>query len=185
MREDAPFEEYLRRLAPIRADWEDRVVPDEVELLDHFSYRPGYAWMYAYEKDLKRRIEAALDRPLGSFERTLFGSGGCLSEGLSNAWAHGHRRDGRLAIRVRSVVSRRGLAFAVADQGAGFDVETVLRQAARGSGGFYHFAGNGLRTLLARDDLSFAFRDDGRALLLHVPFVRPAPPIPRASKLRS
>ncbi len=184
MREDIPFDSLLRRLAPLRAQWEDRVVPDEVELLDHSPYRSGYAWMYSYEKDLKRRIEAALDRPLGSAERVLFGSDGCLSEGLSNAWAHGHGRDGRLAIHVRSVVSRRGLAFTVTDQGPGFDVDAVLAQAGRGSRRFFHFAGNGLRALLAREDLSFTFRDRGRTLQIYVPLGRAAAPAGGASKRR-
>lgn len=184
MREDLSIDSLLRRLAPVRAEWRDRVVPDEVEILEHFEYRPGYAWMYSYEKELKRRIESALDRPLGSFERALFGTGGCLSEGLSNAWAHGHQRNGRLAIGVQTIVSRRGLAFAVRDQGPGFDVEAVLAQASRGSRGFYHFAGNGLRTLIARPDLSFTFGDGGRTLLLHLPLVRPAPPISGVSRVR-
>lgn len=174
MANDDGISAYLTRLKPLLADWTDRVVPEAVELLPDCRYAPAYAWMYSYEKALKRRLEAALGRPLGVWERVLFGSDGIFSEGLSNAFVHGQRRDPRRPIAVRAAVSRRGLAFSIRDRGPGFAVDDLLRQAARQGSGFYHFAGNGLRALLACDNLSFSYSEGGRCLNLLLSFDRTA-----------
>lgn len=163
---DGGFSAFRDRLGPLRAEWTDRVVPNEVELLPDSRYAPVYAWMYSYEKGLKRRVESALGRPLGAREKDLFGSDGVVSEGLSNAFVHGQRRDPKAPIVVRTAVSRRGLAFSIRDRGPGFECRSALRQAARQGSEFYHFAGNGLRALLACRDLSFSYTDGGRCLNL-------------------
>ncbi len=167
---DLEFSQIVRRLSPLRAEWTDHVVPEAVELLPNHPYTPEYAWMYAYEKQLRNRIETALKYPLRSWERVLFGTDGVLSEGLSNAYVHGHRRDASAALTIRAAVSLKGLGFAIGDRGPGFDYHTLLDKAERGSGGFFHYAGNGLRTLIANPAVSFSWTDGGRSLNLLLEF---------------
>jgi len=164
---DAPPEELFTGLHPVAEQWVDTVVPRDVELLTDHRYSPRYAWMYAYEKRLKRRIEQALGCPLGPRERGLFGPDGVVSEGLSNAFVHGHRRDGRLPIEVGCAVSPGGIGLTIRDRGAGFDVAATVAKA-QSAGAYYHMAGNGLRVFLERDDVLAAFSLGGAQLNLLV-----------------
>jgi hypothetical protein len=160
-------ERWLQRIGRVLAEWTDAVVPGQVEVLASSTYSPIYAWMFTYEKALKRRIEAALGKPLASWERRLFGGDGALSEGLSNAFLHGHKREMSIPIDVACVVGRRGLALSVTDRGPGFDSEAILAKA-RSGGHYYHMAGNGLRCFVAAADLDVAFTDGGRTTHLLV-----------------
>ncbi len=171
------YGEWVRRRsesAPF-AEWTDEVVPGEVELLPHANYSPRYAWMYAYEKSLKRRIEKTLGRQLGAHDRRLFGPDGAFSEGLSNAFLHGHKRDSGLAIRVSCSIQPRELAFVIRDGGGGFDVESAV-QALRRGGTYYHMAGNGLRCLAESPEVAAAHSEGGRALYLRVRLASPETP---------
>lgn len=163
------FEEARERTLPALADWTDRVVPAEVSGSPSHQYSPAYAWMYAYERQLRRAIEHALGRKLGPLERALFGPGQPVSEGLSNAFVHGHRRDASLPIEVRVVVGRHGLCLAIRDQGRGFDAAAAIEALEKGRA-YFRIAGNGLRALRERPDAVASFSDDGRTLLLLFPF---------------
>lgn len=166
---DLDFTDCGNRLAPLVATWSDEVVPQRIELLPHSSYSSRYAWMFAYEKGLKRRIERALGHPLGAWERRLFGADAPFSEGLSNAFLHGNRHDPLRTIEVRTAVSRLGLAFAIHDDGDGFDVARAF--AALNSGkAYFQVAGNGLRTFAVDSHVSAAYTDGGRSLILFAPF---------------
>ncbi len=158
----------LVEIAPLVAQWQDELVPCEVRPLPHATYSPRYAWMFTYEKDLKRRLIAARGGSLGPWEPRLFGADGALSEGLSNAFLHGHRRQPEVPILVRCWVGQGGLLFAVSDQGPGFDVEAALGRLRSGAG-YFHVAGNGLRALAAAADIRASWADGGRTLLLLVP----------------
>ncbi len=162
------FEGCLQRLAPVRASWTDVVVPEEVEVRPDASYRPEYAWMHAYEKQLRKRIESELGRPLTRQETSLFGPDGAFSEALSNAFLHGHGRDPRRPIRVSCAVALGGLAFVIRDLGSGFDVAAVSAKAERG-GAYFRVAGNGMRAL-ARDGVVAGYSDGGRTLALLLVF---------------
>lgn len=155
------------------ASWTDEVVPNGVEPLPHGSYSPVYAWMFAYEKRLRSRIEKALGRRLGSLERRLFGPDGAFSEGLSNAFLHGHRRNPSLPIRVSCTVGRTGLSFAIRDGGPGFDASGALEALEKGAS-YFHMAGNGLRCFVEASEIVASHIDGGRTLCLLVPF-RPLP----------
>ena len=157
----------LQLVAPPIEGWTDEVVPGLVELLPSSNYSPVYAWMYAYEKGLKRRIERLIGQPLGVWERRLFGADGAFSEALSNAFLHGHRRDPALPITIRCTVGERGLFFAISDQGPGFDSAAVLAARARSAPSF-HIAGNGLRCLAETPGLTVWWADGGRTLRLLV-----------------
>lgn len=161
------MDELLAPIAPVLAEWTDEVVPAAVPVISDHRYKPDYAWMYSYEKTLKYRIEDALGRSIGSLEKALFGVDGALSEVLSNAFVHGHRRDPSRAITVFIVVGERGVVARVQDQGPGFDVQRVVRLAKDG-GTYFQLAGNGLRTLLQRRDVTAYFSENGRCCTLRV-----------------
>jgi len=158
-------------IRPIKAAWRDVVIPGEVELLRNYSYSPMYAWMYSYEKRLKKRLHTEAGRLPIAIERSLFGADGGFSEGLSNAFLHGHGRDPRLPIAIDVKAGSRGLLLAISDQGSGFDFETSILRAERGAHTF-RIAGNGLRGLVANPDVYAWYADAGRTLLLLAPTVR-------------
>ncbi len=155
------YSELCCDVIPVLAEWTDEVVPDLVELFADHHYAPNYAWMYAYEKRLKYRIEEVLGQPLGGLERILFGPDGVLSEAISNAFVHGHHRDPSRPIRVGCRVGTRGLLFSIGDQGKGFDVTKVLTALGRG-GAYFHVAGNGLQTFDKTPGVVVSFADGGR-----------------------
>jgi len=157
------FDQMVEGVAPVVLCLEEEVVPGRVELLPNNRYSPRYAWMFSYEKRLKHRIEAELGRPLGELERRLFGSDGAFSEGLSNAFVHGHRRDPALPLAIRCAAGRRGVAFSIRDRGPGFDVARQIELARRGAAP-YHFAGNGLRVLVESPAVAAAYGEGGRRL---------------------
>jgi len=161
------FDEMREDVESVLAEWCEDVVPRHVELLPNNRYSPVYAWMFSYEKRLKYRIEDVIGRPLDRTEAAIFGADGAFSEALSNAFVHGHQRDPGLPIEVRCCVGTRGLAFAIRDRGEGFDVERVVRAAARG-GGYFSFAGNGLRALSHHPEVAACYENGGRMLLLRV-----------------
>ena len=165
---DQSFDSLRGKIGRLLAQWRHDLVPADVELLPNCPYAPRYAWMFAFEKRLKYSIEGVLSRPFGpELERLLFGPDGVVSEGLSNAFAHGHRRNPHLAITVDCAVGTAGAAFSIQDQGAGFDVESTL-QAALGGRPYAAIAGNGIRSLLESAGVSASFGDAGRRLDLFV-----------------
>jgi len=163
------FEEMIEATAPVVDRWSVVVVPGRVELLPNNRYSPRYAWMFSFEKRLKYRVENVLGKPLGNVERILFGVDGAFSEGLSNAFVHGHRRDPERPIRVRCCVGGGGLAFSISDTGDGFPVVEHLGSLRRGSAR-YHFAGNGLRVLMDSTTVQASYSNAGKTLNLLVLF---------------
>jgi hypothetical protein len=165
------FASAVAEIAPLLDEWRDPVVPASVESSPNSPYAVDYAWMYAYERGVRRRLERALRRPLGVWQTRLFGQDGVVSEGLSNAFLHGHQRDGSRPIEVRWAVSTKGVAAAIADLGPGFDVPARVRSLERGYG-YFNVAGNGLKTFARSEEIHVAFRNGGRELHLLALFSR-------------
>ncbi len=163
------FDVMAGRLQPLLGGWEDTVIPSEVKLVSNPGYKATYAWMFSYERDLRDRIFGVLGRQEPSLERVFFGSDGVASEGLSNAFVHGHRRDPEREIRVRCVVGETGVALAIIDSGRGFDVEATLKLRDQ-KRQYFHQAGNGLRAFIGVEDLTSSFSDGGRTLNLLLSF---------------
>lgn len=153
-------------LAPLLDEFEENIVPDEVELLPHNKYAEAYSWMYAFEKRLKYRIERILRNRLNyNQQKALFGSGGALSEGVSNAFAHGHKKDGGLPFSLWAAVSVNGIGLAVRDSGTGFCFETILEKFNKGKA-FYHIAGNGFSSIASSQAVEACYRENGTVLFL-------------------
>lgn len=163
MLDEVDFSSSVALLAPLIDEWRDALVPADVVLEANSPYAAGYEWMYAYERGTRRRLARALGRPLGALERRLFGTDGVVSEGLSNAFLHGHSRDASRPIEVRWAVSRKGVASAITDSGGGFDVARRLASLGRG-GTYFQVAGNGLLSFARQKGVSVAFARGGSEL---------------------
>jgi len=161
------FLEAVDEIEPWVARWSDIIVPESEDLLAHNRYAPIYGWMYSYEKRLKYRIEEIVGRPLGHLERLLFGADGVVSEGLSNAFVHGHSRATDRAIEVGCRVGAKGLVFGIRDTGAGFDVNCAIEGLTKGRN-YFSFAGNGLRSFERYPEVMAAYSDRGRVLNLRI-----------------
>lgn len=140
---------------------EDSIVPALEVPPTHCTYRPEYAWQFAYERRLLRRHRAELgdDRP------QLIGGCGLLSEVLSNAYAHGNRRDPSLPITLELYAGDAGYLLRVAHSGPGFDVLDTLTRF-RDKQCYFSVAGNGLRRLDSSLEFEVFFASDGRAVHL-------------------
>lgn len=166
-------ETIIQSLEPVISVFEETVVPKEVELLANNTYAPDYAWMYSFEKKLKYRIEDVLGRKLGvTRERELFGAGGAISEGLSNAFIHGHKKDTERPIAIWTCVSKQGLGVSITDEGAGFDFDRIM-QRFKSKKSFFHVAGNGFSLYYKSTVCSASFRERGRQLCLLYPLKLP------------
>lgn len=170
---DLDFDALCRSLGPVLAQWVDTVVPREVEPVPNNLYAAAYAWMYAYERTLRDRLERTLGYPLRGAERILFGTDGVVSEGLSNAFVHGHGRADDVPIDVECRAARSGIGMSIRDHGAGFDVDQVLNAQSRGRG-YFRFAGNGLRAFDSNPRVVACWGMGGRALHLRVNLSGPA-----------
>lgn len=154
------------RLQPVISEFEEIVIPHKVDLLPNNTYSADYAWMYSFEKKLKYRIEGLLKNKFSyTQEKLLFGSGGAVSEGLSNAFVHGHKKDTRLTISVWVCVSKKGLGFSITDTGEGFDYHTIFTQYKSGKT-FFSIAGNGFTQLFKSEEISACYLHSGTKLCL-------------------
>jgi anti-sigma regulatory factor (Ser/Thr protein kinase) len=164
--ENLTQETIEQQLQPVISVLEETVIPNQVELLQNNTYTLNYAWMYSFEKRLKYRIQDLLGYKLNfNQEKILFGVGGVVSEGLSNAFVHGHKKNPSLPISVWVSASKKGLGFSITDQGTGFDFEAIL-QSYRDGKSFYHIAGNGFPLLSNSMDFSACFQKNGTQLCL-------------------
>jgi anti-sigma regulatory factor (Ser/Thr protein kinase) len=97
----------------------------------------------------------------------LIGSKGLLCEALSNAFAHGNRKDPHLPIGVTIHQGTRGVVVRIKDSGKGFDIDGVLEEYSQGKS-YYHTAGNGLRLMISSTVFHVFYTEGGTAFhLLH------------------
>ncbi len=156
----------LESLIPVLEEFEEKIVPSEVKLLPHNRYAEIYAWMYAYEKRLKYRIEEILKNRLGyDHEKTLFGPGGAVSEALSNGFAHGHKKNAELPLYMWVAVSMRGIGLTIQDAGPGFAFEKIFSDYKKGNA-FFHIAGNGFSSIASSTALKASYSEDGTRFAL-------------------
>lgn len=158
-----------RRLHPVISTFEEEVTPQLVELLPNNQYTTDYAWMYSFEKKLKYRIQGLLRRKLvPRQERILFGAGGVVSEAISNAFVHGHKKDRYMPIRVWATVSKKGLGFSIVDKGTGFDIAEVQQTYSNGRQ-FFNIAGNGFSLFHQSSDFTVCYQMYGKELCILYP----------------
>jgi hypothetical protein len=176
---DLTWPTALAHLGNLRLRWEDEVVPARFPSCSDSPYRAGYDWLWQYE----RRLGRALAPYLGRQRSLLIGPRGLLSEALSNAFCHGHGRDGTRPIRVETAIGDAGLGVSVVDQGPGFDVAGLLARLRAGRR-YYQVAGNGFRRMVEAETFGVFYGDGGRRFaVLSLPIATlarlgpaPAPP---------
>lgn len=103
-------------------------------------YREEYAWQFGFERRFLRQVRQWLEPQ----RHDLIGPRGLLSEALSNAYAHGNRRNPELPIEVELVVDVPQYELRVTHFGDGFDVKQVFSRYRCGAH-YYNVGGNGLR----------------------------------------
>lgn len=146
---------------PIHAD---TVVPAEFPACPDSYYRPGYDWLFRYE----RQIAAFLQRWLQHHRYELIGEKGILCEALSNAFCHGHGKDPHQPIYVRVVEGDQGLIVQIQDSGPGFDVEKIFSSYRNGKS-YYITAGNGIRLMAQSQHFGIYYNARGNTFhLLHL-----------------
>ena len=133
------YQEALAFIRSPRRIRRDAVVPASFQECVDSTYRPGYDWLYQYERD----IAGFLAPWLKPYRYELIGERGILCEALSNAFSHGHGKDSRKTITVEVFLGERGLLVRMEDSGKGFDVDDVYRSY-RKKKIYYHTAGNGI-----------------------------------------
>jgi anti-sigma regulatory factor (Ser/Thr protein kinase) len=134
--------EALQLIASPRQVLKERIVPADFPQLPDSPYKPGYDWLFKYE----RRIAAFLEKWLQVHRYELIGEKGILCEALSNAFCHGHGKDPQKPILVRVLLGERGLIVQIKDTGPGFDVRRVYRRY-HTKKKYYSTAGNGIRLM--------------------------------------
>jgi hypothetical protein len=158
---DITLEEARELIGKHSIVFSETVIPREVDLLPHSPYRPEYSWLFP----LERRLGRLLDQWLSHYRKDLIGPGGLLSEALSNAYCHGHKRNAKMAIHIRIAVGEQGLLICIEDSGEGFDFHEVARTFAS-KRLYFHNAGRGLLRAIKVQDFAVFFTDKGRTFNL-------------------
>ena len=135
---------------------EEDLIPARFPVAPNSPYRHGYDWLYLAERKLNGHLKPWLaDHRLG-----LIGEHGLLSEGLSNAFCHGHGRDPHMPIRIVIRVGDKGVLVEIRDKGAGFMVKQTLQRFHAGKA-YYSVAGNGILHMAESSDFGAFFNADG------------------------
>lgn len=155
---NASLNNILDKLDYTRVIRQDKIIPNKWPPVMNSPYRPGYEWLFGYERKLAKFLEPWLKK----FRYELIGENGVLSEALSNAYCHGNRKNSKLDIRVVVYLADQGLMIRIRDCGDGFDVQKTFRNLSRGKH-YYHLAGNGLRLMMESEKFGIFFDEGGAA----------------------
>ena len=158
------LDEALNIILNSRLVRKDIVIPGDFPSVSHSPYRPGYDWLFAYERDLARFLENWLKE----LRHELIGEKGILSEALSNAFCHGNHRDAFIPMEIEVYKGDLGVIVRIEDSGEGFNVNELRKKFERGKH-YFNLAGNGLRRMISSDKLGVFFNLSGNAFhLLHL-----------------
>lgn len=150
------FEEALEMIGNGSQILHDTVVPKKFVSDPNSTYRPGYHWLYRYERDLARQLEPWLK----AYRYELIGEKGILAEALSNAFYHGHQKDPKLPIEVKIYQGKKGLLIRIHDCGNGFDVKKIHSHYLKGKT-YFHTAGNGFRLMADSERFGIFYNSHG------------------------
>ena len=136
----------------------ETIVPKNFPHASHSPYLPGYDWLFLFERKLAR----FLDPWLKEYRNQLIGGGGLISEALSNAYCHAHKRCPVIPINVQVYLGRYGILLEINDQGKGFDSEAMVRNCLA-KRNYFHNAGNGIKSMLLSETFGFFYTGNGTA----------------------
>lgn len=153
---------------------EERSTPAELPVAPHSPYRPGYEWLFLLERRIARVMEPWMkqDPRYACFRDDLLGPGGLFTEGLSNAFCHGHGRDPQIPLELKLWASSQGVLLRLEDEGRGFDHQQVLSRLTAGRT-YYQVAGSGFRHMCDHPIFQVFFTDRGTAWHLLARLERP------------
>ncbi|PLY01969.1 MAG: hypothetical protein C0622_06205 [Desulfuromonas sp.] len=153
--------EALQEIADAKLIFDEIFVPKECPPASHSPYLPEYEWLFITERKLAR----FLDPWLKSYRPELIGSGGMISEALSNAYCHAHKRNARLPIQVTIYEGKAGLLLKIKDAGEGFDIDGMVSKFLSNKNYFYN-AGNGTKCMFETKNFGIFYAENGTAFHL-------------------
>jgi hypothetical protein len=142
--------------------YKERIVPSRQPRPHRCPYSLQYRWLFGFE----RRLAAKLSDWLPDCYEHLFGTGGLISEALSNAYCHGNRRNPDRPIWVRVYDGPFGLMVEIEDSGRGFDHERHTHQRSEANRTCSRDTGLGLRAMLKNAEFGVAYYRGGRVFRL-------------------
>ncbi len=155
------LEQGLTRIDSHGSLHDEVLVPAQCPASPNSPYRAEYEWLFGVERALARTLSPWLE----GFRYELIGSKGLLCEALSNAFAHGNRKDPKRPIAITIYEGNKGLIVRIKDSGRGFNIDGVIDEYSRGKS-YYHTAGNGLRLMISSTVFNVFYTDNGTAFHL-------------------
>ncbi len=134
----------------------ERIVPAQCPPVSHSPYRAGYDWLFKYEREIARALSPWTERRRWE----LIGNKGILCEALSNAYYHGHGKDGNKPIDVIIHKGNKGLIVQIEDQGLGFNVNAIYERYNKKKL-YYNLAGNGIRLMIRSEIFGVFYNQRG------------------------
>ncbi len=162
---DITLQDGLCRIQNPRLLFSEDLIPSACGRNLNSTYRPGYDWLFTYE----RKLAGILEPWTAHLRYELIGEKGLLCEALSNAFCHGHKKDPAKPIHLSVYLGDKGLIVRVRDNGRGFDLKAVTERFSLGKS-YYHLAGNGLRLMILNPHFQIFFTDKGAGFNLMVLF---------------
>ncbi len=132
----------LALISEAKLVFDETIIPKTCPCASHSPYLPEYDWLFLFERKLAR----FLDTWMKEHRPELIGSSGIISEALSNAYCHGHKRDTSLPITVKVYQGKRGIMLQIQDAGNGFNSDTIVSKFLDNKNYFYN-AGNGIKSM--------------------------------------
>lgn len=158
---DLSEERALRLIGRSEVLLEEDLVPARYPTAPNSPYRRGYDWLYHVERKLIRLL-----RPwLADHRMALFGEHGLISEGLSNAFCHGHGRNPQSPIHLMIRLGEAGILVRIHDTGQGFHVRRTLKRFHDGKA-YFSVAGNGIQRMAESQDFGVFFNASGNVFSL-------------------
>lgn len=158
---DLTAERALQLIGPSEVLMDEDIVPARYPTAPNSPYRRGYDWLYHVERKLIRLLKPWL----GDHRLVLLGEHGLLSEGLSNAFCHGHGRNPQSPIHLTIRLGEEGILVEIRDTGHGFDVRRTLKRFHAGKA-YFSVAGNGIQRMAESQGFGVFFNTHGNAFYL-------------------
>ncbi len=158
---DMTLKEGFARIGLQKLIYDKRIIPGRCPDITNSPYRPGYEWLFYYERKIARVLKPWMDH----LRYELIGTKGVICEALSNAFAHGNNKDYYTQIHVSVYLGESGIITRIINGGDGFDFRTKVKELKRGKR-YFVIAGNGLKMMMESVNYTIFFTDKGKAFNL-------------------
>jgi hypothetical protein len=158
---DLTFEKALPLIGSGKEVFSEIVIPKDFPKAENSNYLPEYDWLYTFGRTFGR----VLDKWVRKHRFELIGARGLISEALSNAYCHAHKRDTTKPIFVKIFEGPDGILLNIVDSGKGFDYRAVVGKILKGKKHF-NIAGNGLKRAFESERFGIFYNDQGNAFNL-------------------